>query len=163
MSDYTARTTCNRDCPDACGIVATVTDGVVTKLEGDPEHPVTKGFLCFRTSRYPELAASERRLRQPLVRRDGELAPATWDEALGLIVERLQTALAESGPASVFHYRSGGSLGILKHLTDRFFDVLGPCATKIGDICSGAGEAAQPRMIEFGNRRRRATLRPEML
>ncbi|MEC8251910.1 MAG: molybdopterin-dependent oxidoreductase [Planctomycetota bacterium] len=145
MSDYTARTTCNRDCPDACGIVATVTDGVVTKLEGDPEHPVTKGFLCFRTSRYPELAASERRLRQPLVRRDGELAPATWDEALGLIVERLKTALAESGPASVFHYRSGGSLGILKHLTDRFFDVLGPCATKVGDICSGAGEAAQLR------------------
>ena len=148
MSDYTARTTCNRDCPDACGIIATVTDGVVTKLEGDPEHPVTKGFLCFRTSRYPELAASERRLRQPLVRRDGELAPATWDEALGLIVERLQAALAESGPASVFHYRSGGSLGILKHLTDRFFDVLGPCATKVGDICSGAGEAAQ--LLDLG-------------
>ena len=58
MAEHKVRTTCNRDCPDACGILATVADGVVTKLEGDPEHPVTKGFLCFRTSRYPELAAS---------------------------------------------------------------------------------------------------------
>ena len=143
MAEHKVRTTCNRDCPDACGILATVADGVVTKLEGDPEHPVTKGFLCFRTSRYPELAASDRRLRQPLVRRRGELQPATWDEALSLVADRLRAALAESGPASIFHYRSGGSLGILKHLTDRFFDLLGPCATKVGDICSGAGEAAQ--------------------
>jgi anaerobic selenocysteine-containing dehydrogenase len=55
MSVLTQRTTCNRDCPDACGIVATVTDGVVTQLKGDPEHPVTRGFLCFRTSRFLEL------------------------------------------------------------------------------------------------------------
>lgn len=148
MAEHKARTTCNRDCPDACGIVATVTDGVVTKLEGDPEHPVTKGFLCFRTSRYPELARSEQRLTQPLIRRGGELVPAEWDEALGLVTQKLAQVLEESGPAAIFHYRSGGSLGILKHLTDLFFDQLGPCATKVGDICSGAGEAAQ--LHDFG-------------
>lgn len=143
MVEHKARTTCNRDCPDTCGIVATVVDGVVTKIEGDREHPVTKGFLCFRTSRFPELAASEMRVKQPLVRRDGELVPATWDEALELVASKLRQVRAESGPAAIFHYRSGGSLGILKHLTDLFFDQFGPCTTKIGDICSGAGEAAQ--------------------
>jgi anaerobic selenocysteine-containing dehydrogenase len=143
MASQLLHTTCNRDCPDACGIAATVTDGVVTKLAGDPGHPVTRGFLCFRTSRFPELAASPRRIDRPLVRRDGELRPASWDEALGVVADGLRRILAESGPAAVFHYRSGGSLGILKHLTDLFFDQLGPCTTKVGDICSGAGEAAQ--------------------
>lgn len=143
MTEHEVRTTCNRDCPDACSIVATVEDGVVTKLRGDREHPVTKGFLCFRTSRYPELVASDARLTQPLVRRDDRLEPASWDAAMELVANKLRQVLVESGPAAIFHYRSGGSLGILKHLTDLFFDELGPCATKVGDICSGAGEAAQ--------------------
>ncbi len=143
MSERRLRTTCNRDCPDACGIVATVEDGVVTRLQGDRDHPVTKGFLCFRTSRFPELAASDARVTQPLVRRDGALEPATWDDALATIASKLREVREESGPAAIFHYRSGGSLGILKHLTDLFFDQLGPCTTKVGDICSGAGEAAQ--------------------
>jgi anaerobic selenocysteine-containing dehydrogenase len=142
MVEQTLRTTCNRDCPDACGIVATVNDGVVTHLRGDPDHPVTRGFLCFRTSRFPELAAASR-LGQPLIRRHGRLEPATWDQALGLITQKLLQVRSESGPAAIFHYRSGGSLGIFKHLTDLFFDQFGPCTTKVGDICSGAGEAAQ--------------------
>lgn len=141
------RTTCNRDCPDACAILATVEDGQVTALRGDPDHPVTRGFLCYRTSRFPELAA-ERRIRQPLVRRDGRLESASWDAALDLIAARLQAIRAESGPAAIFHYRSGGSLGILKQFADVFFDRFGPCATKVGDICSGAGEAAQ--LLDLG-------------
>jgi anaerobic selenocysteine-containing dehydrogenase len=148
MSAETLRTTCNRDCPDACGVLATVENGKVTNLRGDPAHPVTRGFLCFRTSRYPELQESDLRIRKPLVRKDGQLVPASWDEALGLIATKLQQVRAESGPAAIFHYRSGGSLGILKHLTDLFFDQFGPCTAKVGDICSGAGEAAQ--LQDFG-------------
>ncbi|MCA8963392.1 MAG: molybdopterin-dependent oxidoreductase [Planctomycetes bacterium] len=143
MTVETLRTTCSRDCPDACAILAKVEDGKVLELRGDPEHPVTKGFLCFRTSRYPELMDSEQRIRQPLLRRDGQLQPCSWEEAIEAIAAKLTEVRAESGPSAIFHYRSGGSLGILKHLADLFFDLLGPCATKIGDICSGAGEAAQ--------------------
>lgn len=145
MSAETLRTTCNRDCPDACGMLATVENGKVTALRGDPAHPVTKGFLCFRTSRFPELQESPLRLREPLVRKNGVLEPASWEEALSLIAAKLLQVRAESGPAAIFHYRSGGSLGILKHLADLFFDQFGPCATKVGDICSGAGEEAQIR------------------
>jgi anaerobic selenocysteine-containing dehydrogenase len=143
MTVQTIRTTCNRDCPDACGIVATVTDGVLSQLKGDPEHPVTRGFLCFRTSRYGETQTSPDRVLQPLIRKNGRLEPASWDEALGLVAATLLRVKRESGPGAIFHYRSGGSLGILKHLTDLFFDEFGPCTGKVGDICSGAGEAAQ--------------------
>ena len=148
MTQEVRRTTCSRDCPDACAILATVVDGRVTSLRGDPDHPVTRGFLCFRTSRYPELQNGPDRITEPLVRRGGRLQRASWDEALGLIAERLLRVRSESGPAAIFHYRSGGSLGILKHLADLFFDLFGPCTGKVGDICSGAGEAAQ--IEDFG-------------
>ena len=46
------KTVCNRDCPDVCGIVATVEDGRVTRIAGDPDHPVTHGFLCYRTQHF---------------------------------------------------------------------------------------------------------------
>ena len=142
------RTTCNRDCPDACGIVATVEDGRVTALKGDPDHPVTRGFLCFRTSRFVAAQNSPERLRRPLLRVNGSLVEVSMEEALDFAAERLLRIRKESGPAAIFHYRSGGSLGLLKMIADRFFEQFGPCANKIGDICSGAGEAAQE--IDFG-------------
>lgn len=142
------RTTCSRDCPDACGILASVEEGRVVALRGDPGHPVTRGFLCFRTSRYLDLQNSPERIRQPLLRRHGRHVPIAWDEAFDLLTERLRRIRAESGPAAIAHYRSGGSLGLLKGLIDRFFDEFGPCTGKVGDICSGAGEAAQ--IQDFG-------------
>jgi anaerobic selenocysteine-containing dehydrogenase len=144
------RTTCNRDCPDACSIVATVEDGKVTRLGGDPEHPVTHGFLCYRTSHFLPTQYSPDRLLSPMLRQaNGEFSPIGWNEALDLCAERLQRIRDESGPAAIFHYRSGGSLGLLKHLTDYFFEKFGPVTVKRGDICSGAGDAAQ--MADFGD------------
>jgi len=148
MALETRKTTCSRDCPDACAIVATVETAAgaaprVLRLEGDPAHPVTKGFLCFRTSRFVDLQDGPSRVRSPLLRKGRDLEPVSWDEALDVLVDRLTRIRTESGPAAIFHYRSGGSLGLLKTLADQFFEELGPCATKVGDICSGAGEAAQ--------------------
>lgn len=142
------RTFCNRDCPDACGIVATVEGGRITKIAGDPDHPVTRGFLCWRTNQFLETQYSADRLTTPLVRRGGALVPASWDEALDKVAAELLRIRAESGPASILHYRSGGSLGILLKVVDHFFERFGPVTTKRGDICSGAGEAAQ--VLDFG-------------
>jgi len=142
------KTTCNRDCPDACAIVATVENGRITRLDGDRDHPVTRGFLCYRTSHFLPLQYGPERLTTPLVRRNGTLQPASWDEALDLVAARLVEIRRTSGPAAIFHYRSGGSLGLLKMLADHFFERFGPVTTKRGDICSGAGDAAQT--TDFG-------------
>ena len=139
------KTACNRDCPDACGIVATVEDGRVTGLRGDPDHPVTRGFLCYRTNRFLARQYDPGRLTAPLVRRDGALRPASWDEALDRVATSLLAIRDESGPGAILHYRSGGSLGLMKHVVDAFFEAFGPVAVKSGDICSGAGEHAHPR------------------
>jgi len=149
----TRKTICNRDCPDTCGIVATVEKTAagerVVKLAGDPEHPVTDGFLCWRTNHFLQLQYGPERITEPLLRgTDGELRPVSWDEALDFAARRLLQIRAESGPASILHYRSGGSLGLMKAVSDAFFRAFGPVTTKRGDICSGAGEAAQD--TDFG-------------
>jgi anaerobic selenocysteine-containing dehydrogenase len=144
----TRKTLCNRDCPDACSIVATVEDGRVTRLAGDPDHPVTQGFLCYRTSHFLSTQYSPDRLTSPLLRKDGQLVPVSWDEALDTAAARLVAIRDEHGPAAIFHYRSGGTLGLLAMLVDRFFEVFGPVTIKRGDICSGAGDYAQ--MEDFG-------------
>lgn len=145
----TLATACNRDCPDACGILATVENGRVLRIQGDPQHPVTQGFLCQRTNRFlEERQYDPDRVTTPLLRRDGAWTPIGWDEALDLAAAKLLQFRRESGPASIFHYRSGGSMGIVKHVTDYFFERFGPITGKRGDICSGAGEAAQ--VLDFG-------------
>ncbi len=137
------RTACNRDCPDACGIVATVEDGRVLALAGEPEHPVTRGFLCERTSRFLRRQYDPMRLTSPLLRRNGTFVPVQWDEALDFVAAGLERIRADSGAEAVLNYRSGGSLGALKLLNDWFFECFGGARVKHGDICSGAGEAAQ--------------------
>ena len=120
----------------------------MTRLRGDPDHPVTRGFLCHRTGEYLHTQYSPDRLLHPLIRRDGVLTPATWDEAIDLVATQMLQIRAESGPEAIFHYRSGGSLGMLKGVTDHLFAAFGPVTTKSGDICSGAGDAAQ--LADFG-------------
>jgi anaerobic selenocysteine-containing dehydrogenase len=142
-------TLCNRDCPDACAIVATIDGGRVTRIAGDREHPITQGFLCHRTSQFLRRQYAPDRLVTPLRRRGGVLTPCSWDEALDVVAEGLSRIIVESGPAAIFHYKSGGSLGMLTaQATELFFERLGPVTVKRGDICSGAGEAAQE--LDFG-------------
>ncbi len=143
------KTTCNRDCPDACSIVATVEAGRAVRLAGDPDHPVTRGFLCYRTSHFLETQYHPERLTAPMLRDGDGFRPIGWDEALALAARELTRIRAESGPAAIFHYRSGGTLGMLAMLTDRFFEAFGPVTVKRGDICSGAGDAAQH--ADFGD------------
>ncbi len=139
------RTGCNRDCPDACGMLATVEGGRVVLLQGDVDHPVTRGFLCQRTSRFLERQYDPARVTTPLLRRKNGFEPISWDDALDLAAEKMLRIKSEAGGAAILHYRSGGSMGLMKHVTDHFFERFGPVTVKEGDVCSGAGEAAQER------------------
>ncbi len=147
------RTACTRDCPDGCQILATVEDGRIVALRGDPAHPVTRGFLCYRTDHFLERQYSSERLTTPLVRRSkgGALEPASWDEALDLVAAKLREAKATWGASSIFHYQSGGSLGLLKQLNRHFFELIGDVTHKRGSICSGAGDAAQTADMGHGD------------
>ncbi len=59
---------CPHDCPDACGVLITVEDGRATKIQGDPEHPVTRGFLCAKVAKYLDRVYSPDRVLYPMRR-----------------------------------------------------------------------------------------------
>jgi len=148
MVEQVHRTVCNRDCPDACSMHVVVRNGRAVQLRGDPDDPITAGFLCERTNRFLRRQYADDRITTPLVRRGGELVPISWDDALDLASEKLVAAKREHGAASILHYKSGGSLGLLKDAPAVVLSAFGPVTTKRGDICSGAGEAAQE--LDFG-------------
>ena len=100
-------------------MLATVEDGKVVRLQGDPDHPVTRGFLCYRTSRFPELQNDPDRLTTPLLRRGDGFEPVGWDQALDQVAETLLRIREASGPAAILNYRSGGSLGLMKFLINQ--------------------------------------------
>jgi len=65
---------CPHDCPDACGVLITVEEGRATKIQGDPEHPVTRGFLCAKVAKYLDRVYSPDRVLYPM-RRVGPKGP----------------------------------------------------------------------------------------
>jgi anaerobic selenocysteine-containing dehydrogenase len=65
---------CPHDCPDACGVLITVQDGRAVRIQGDPEHPVTRGFLCAKVAKYLDRVYSPERVMYPM-RRVGSKGP----------------------------------------------------------------------------------------
>ena len=148
---------CPHDCPDACGVLITVQDGRATRIQGDPEHPVTRGFLCAKVAKYLDRVYSPGRVMYPL-RRIAPKGPAaelpsaknankiweriSWDEALDTMASRLRAISLEFGSEAILPYSYGGTLGTLNggSMDRRFFHRLG--ASQLDrTICSAAGEA----------------------
>jgi anaerobic selenocysteine-containing dehydrogenase len=121
--------------------------GRATKLSGDPEHPITRGFLCAKVTKYLEREYHPERLLYPLRRTgakgEGRFERVSWDQALEEIAGRLKTISAPYGPDALLPYSYGGTLGILNGagMDRRFFHRLG--ASRLDrTICSEAGGAA---------------------
>jgi len=153
---------CSHDCPDSCGVLVTVDEltSKAVKVQGDPSHPVTRGFLCGKVAKYLDRVYSPDRLLYPMRRRKGApKGPAgygsvkgceaeaferiSWDEALDEIAAKLTKIAAEFGPESVLPYSYAGTIGQLGYgsMDRRFFHRLG--ASQLArTICAEAGGTA---------------------
>jgi anaerobic selenocysteine-containing dehydrogenase len=150
MTDKTIiKTTCPRDCYDACGIaVVKSADGRI-KVLGDPDHAVSRGALCGKCAiayngAYLDPKA---RLMTPLRRigpkGSGQYAPVSWDAAIALIAERFKGIVAESGPETIWHtHYTGTCSAIAGGFPQRFFHKLGASEVDPDSICNAAGHAA---------------------
>jgi anaerobic selenocysteine-containing dehydrogenase len=151
MAHKVVHAACPHDCPDACGVLITVDElsGRATKIQGDPKHPVTRGFLCAKVAKYLDRVYSPDRLLYPMrrVRPKGQGGPEafarmSWDAAIAEITTRLKQIAADFGPEAILPYSYGGTLGALGggSMDRRFFHRLGAsqldrtiCATAGGD------------------------------
>ena len=139
------KTACALDCPDTCSILATVEDGRVTRLQGDPAHPLTRGFLCHKVANYQRRLYSPLRILHPLRRvgekGEGKFARISWDEALDEIAARFQAIRAAYGGEAILPYSYGGSLGIVQRQAGHpFFYRLG-ASRLLRTICDPAAVA----------------------
>src|SRR5215218_6600699 len=91
-------------CEATCGLTLTIDDGRVTGARGDREDVFSKGFICPKGASFAELDSDPDRLQRPLVRRDGVLTEATWDEAFAAVADRLGEVVRVHGGASVGVY-----------------------------------------------------------
>src|SRR6476659_742088 len=91
-------------CEATCGLTLTISDGRLTGARGDRDDVFSKGFICPKGASFAELDNDPDRLARPLVRRDGELIEATWDEAYTVIAERLGAVINDHGGTSVGVY-----------------------------------------------------------
>ncbi|MEO6779080.1 MAG: molybdopterin-dependent oxidoreductase, partial [Gemmatimonadaceae bacterium] len=95
VSTYYA-TTC-RGCSAACGVIAETRDGRTTKLEGNPAHPLNRGALCAVGQAELQALYNPDRYRSPMIRKNGKLVAAKWDEALQLFSQKLGEARSRGG------------------------------------------------------------------
>jgi ferredoxin-nitrate reductase len=94
-------------CSNGCGLDIGVHDGRIVGVRGRAEDRVNHGRLGPKGLFGWQANNSRERLTRPMVRRDGQLEPVTWDEAMALLVERSQQVLSEQGPLGMGFYGSG--------------------------------------------------------
>lgn len=127
---------------------AEVAGGEVRGLRPDPDHPTTRGRLCPKARFQLDRHRSALRFRTPLVRSGGRLKSAGWETALDLVAEKLLQARRRYGSPAVLHYWDSGSMGLLKGLWNRLFNLFGGVTEPYGSLCWSAGLAAQE--ADFG-------------
>src|SRR5947208_15177686 len=112
------RSVCALDCPDTCALLIDVdAKGRGSRLRGDPNHPVTQGFLCGKVAKYLEREYSPNRVLHPMRRTgakgDGKFTRISWPDAIAEIAARLSAASSAFGPESILPYSYAGTMGLI--------------------------------------------------
>ena len=127
---------CPHDCPDTCSMVFHVKEGKLLKVEGNPDHPMTRGGLCVKLKDYEKRHYHPDRLLYPMKRvgpkGNKEFARISWDEALDTIVSKWQAIIKTDGSQAIMPVSYLGNQGLVHGLNggDAFFARLGATVTE---------------------------------
>lgn len=110
-----------------CGLVVTVEGETVTKVRGDEDHPLSRGYSCSKGRSLGALHHDSRRLNQPLVGREPLRQPTDWKYALDDIADQVASQISEQGADSIAMYLASGSAfdAAGRRAAERFLSVLG--------------------------------------
>ena len=112
--DKWVRSTCGY-CGVGCGMYIGVKNGEAVYSKGDPLHPVNMGTLCPKGLSEHQMVRADNRVAQPLIRREGTLQPATWDEVFGKVSSTFKEIQARHGKGAVAVVSTG------QLLTEEFY------------------------------------------
>ncbi|MCA1032293.1 molybdopterin-dependent oxidoreductase [Bacillus timonensis] len=139
----TYKSACSLNCWDSCGFEVTVENGKVIKVDGDKNHPITKGKICGRGRMLETRTNSDDRILYPLKKVDGVFQRISWEQALTEIADTMKKIKNDVGSTAVLHSHDYSNSGLLKNLDKRFFNCYGGVTELTGSICWGAGIEAQ--------------------
>jgi predicted molibdopterin-dependent oxidoreductase YjgC len=108
-------------CGVGCGLMLGVRGDRIVSVRGAEAHPANRGSLCVKGRFGLDFVGSPDRLVQPLVRRDGELREASWDEALDLVAARLDQIKREDGPDAIAGLSSAKCTNEENYVFQKFF------------------------------------------
>ncbi len=109
-----------RFCGTGCGVMVGVKGGKVVTVKGDPNNH-NAGFLCLKGALMPPIIYAKERVTKPLIRKNGQLTPASWDEAMNLVVAKFKETMQQGGPQAVGYYGSGQALTEETYLAGKIF------------------------------------------
>jgi anaerobic selenocysteine-containing dehydrogenase len=136
------RSVCPKDCYDTCALLTHVKGGKVVKVEGDPEHPITRGFLCVKGYHHLDLLYHPERVLFPLKRVGDRFEKVSWDEALREITDRFKAICEEHGGRAILPFSYGGDYSIVgRWFAERLWHKMNASQLE-ATICISAGEAA---------------------
>jgi anaerobic selenocysteine-containing dehydrogenase len=147
MTRLRIRGACPHDCPDTCGIITEVEEGRAVGFSGDPDHPITQGWLCAKVRPYLDHVYHPGRVLYPLRRSglkgSGQWQRIGWQEALAEIAQRWQQIRARFGPQAILPYSYSGTLGLVQMTVSsaRLWNRLGASQLQ-RSICGAAAERA---------------------
>jgi anaerobic selenocysteine-containing dehydrogenase len=111
-------TACPHDCPDTCSMLATVSEGRLIRVSGNPQNPFTRGNLCRKVAHYEERVYNPDRVLYPMKRigrkGEGRFERISWDAAIEEITGRWKQIIAESGPEAIQPYSYAGTMGVVQ-------------------------------------------------
>ena len=88
-------------CGCGCGVLFQVVEGRLAGTLPMKTHPVNQGKLCIKGWNLHEHVISDKRLKLPMLKKDGQLQDASWEEAIQTTADRLKAIIKDHGPDSV--------------------------------------------------------------
>lgn len=142
---------CTLDCADCCKFNVYVKNDDIIKIEGDKEHPYTKGFICKKGLAHLKRLNHSKRIYKPLIKIGDKWKEIEFDEAINIMVKKLSYYKSKFGSKSVLYYEQYGNGTVLKSIGEKFFNFYGGVSLSKGGPCWSAGIAAQK--LDFGDSR----------
>lgn len=143
------KTTCPRDCYDACGIEVLRENGKIVSVRGDKDHYFSRGKLCAKCQIFYNgvLLEEGERLTQPLRRvgakGEGRFEPVSWETAISEIAARFSHIAGANGPEKILHAHYTGTCSLIaNNFPMRFFHRLGAREVEPDSVCNLAGHVA---------------------
>ncbi|MEM2637740.1 MAG: molybdopterin-dependent oxidoreductase [Candidatus Korarchaeota archaeon] len=133
---------CPVNCPCTCSLKLEVVNGTLIDIKGNPDHPLTRGYVCPKVKYILKRAYSHQRITKALLKDGTNHRVISLSDAIQILAARIEKTIDENGSEKILEYSYSGHMGLIsRNWASRLFSLLGT-ATVEYDICSRAGELA---------------------